>query len=271
MIRKLTILVLVLGMSSSAGAALSLVPEELTLSGAGDTGTIQVVSDAPGPYDCCIELVDLSVADYDGDPTSIFPPGDPRIIIVPYDPHFYCIFVASLDPANPILPGAHINVNLIGIAEGVTTLNLYASDGVTLLDSATITVLPETDCFPPAHPDYSEWVNVGKPDCWCNPRQCHGDADFSYGGSPKTGYYYVGPNDIGILVSVWLLKEPPFGPGIASSPYGICADFAHDLGGNPKTGFYRVGPTDLNILIKNWLVLEPDFGPGIPPDCLDVP
>ncbi|MHC4642908.1 MAG: hypothetical protein ACYS32_14795 [Planctomycetota bacterium] len=296
MIRKLTILVLVLGMSSSAGAALSLVPEELTLSSAGDTGTIQVVSDTDGGYGCWIELVDLTVADYDGDPTSIFPPGDPRIMIwhPPYDPHLYEIIVMSLDPANPILAGAHINVNLVGIAEGVTTLNLYAEDG-TLLDSATITVLPEPECFPPAHSDYSEWVNVGKPDCWCYPRQCHGDADGLMGGGSKCGYYdvepgdlnilisswleiepacgfhYVGPSDLNILISAWLVLEPAFGPGIDSILDGICADFAHDLGGNPKTGYYRVGPTDLNILIANWLVFEPPGGPGVPQDCLDVP
>jgi parallel beta-helix repeat protein len=124
-------------------------------------------------------------------------------------------------------------------------------------------------CFPSVHPDYSEWVNVGMPDCWCYPRQCHGDAFGYMGGSSKTGYYYVGPTDLsGGLAANWLVKEPPFGPGIAS---GICGDFAHDLGGSPKTGYYRVGPTDLNILIANWLVLEPPFGPGVPPDCLDVP
>ncbi|MHC4675321.1 MAG: hypothetical protein ACYTBZ_22780, partial [Planctomycetota bacterium] len=33
------------------------------------------------------------------------------------------------------------------------------------------------DCFPCDHPDYAEWVAAGKPDCWCHPRQCHGDAD----------------------------------------------------------------------------------------------
>ncbi|MHC4315943.1 MAG: choice-of-anchor Q domain-containing protein [Planctomycetota bacterium] len=124
-------------------------------------------------------------------------------------------------------------------------------------------------CFPSTHSDYSEWVNVGMPDCWCYPRQCHGDAFGDMGGSSKTGYYAVGPTDLsGGLVANWLVKEPPFGPGIGS---GICADFAHDLGGSPKTGYYRVGPTDLNILIANWLVLEPDRGPGVPPDCLDVP
>ncbi|MHC4283855.1 MAG: hypothetical protein ACYSWZ_12905 [Planctomycetota bacterium] len=50
MMRKFSILALVLGMTSSAGAALSLVPESLTLSSAGDTGTIQVVSDVDGAY-----------------------------------------------------------------------------------------------------------------------------------------------------------------------------------------------------------------------------
>jgi hypothetical protein len=126
-------------------------------------------------------------------------------------------------------------------------------------------------CLGLAHPLSCEYIEVGAPVCWCNPRQCHGDADYQLSGSPKTGFYYVGPNDIGILVSAWLVKEPPFGPGIASTPYGICADFAHDLGGSAKTGFYRVGPTDLNILITNWLVLEPNFGPGVPPDCMGVP
>jgi hypothetical protein len=123
-------------------------------------------------------------------------------------------------------------------------------------------------CLGLAHPDSCEWIEVGTPACWCFLRQCHGDADGQLSGSPKTGFYYVGPNDIGILVSAWLVKEPPFGPGIASVPYGICADFAHDQGGSAKTGFYRVGPTDLNILIENWLVLEPNFGPGVPPDCM---
>jgi hypothetical protein len=293
--KKFVILVLVLGMTSTAGAALSL-SGDLTLSSAGDTGTIQGVSDVDGPYDGWIELVDLTVADYDGDPT-FTALGNPIGIsqMTKYDAHVYYFFVASTDPANPILPGAHINVNLIGIAEGETTLNLYAGDGVTLLDSATITVLPETDCFPPAHPDYSEWVNVDKPDCWCYPRQCHGDADGLMGGSSKCGYDYVetgdlsilisswleiepdcgfsavSPHDLSILISAWLVLEPAFGPGIASIPNGICADFAHDQGGSHKTGFYRVGPTDLNILIANWLVNEPPGGPGVPPDCLDVP
>jgi hypothetical protein len=126
-------------------------------------------------------------------------------------------------------------------------------------------------CFPACHPDHDQWVEVGKPDCWCYPRQCHGDADGASGGSTKSGVYYVGPADLNLLVSSWLVKEPPHGAGITSVPDGICADFAHDMGGSTKSGLYRVGPTDLNILISDWLNKEPPHGLGIEPDCLDCP
>ncbi|MHC4088351.1 MAG: LamG domain-containing protein, partial [Planctomycetota bacterium] len=96
------------------------------------------------------------------------------------------------------------------------------------------------ECTFYGHPDYLEWLSVGKPDCWCCPRQCHGNATPTCeppGGSAKTGFYYVGPLDLNTLVAAWLVLEPGFGPGIASVPNGICADFAHDLGGSAKTGF----------------------------------
>jgi hypothetical protein len=142
--RKFLIVSLVLGMSSTAGAALSLVPGDLTLSGAGDRGTIQVVSDADGGYGCLIELVDLTIADYDGDPT-FTPEGNPNgdSHVHKFDAHVYDFIVSSINPGAPILAGVHINVNLIGVAEGVTTLDLYDISGMILLDSATVTVLPE--------------------------------------------------------------------------------------------------------------------------------
>ncbi|UCG58406.1 MAG: tandem-95 repeat protein [Phycisphaerales bacterium] len=132
-------------------------------------------------------------------------------------------------------------------------------------------VAPAFECLPDCHADYLEWVAVGKPACWCYQRQCHGDADGVSGGSTKSGVYYVGPADLNVVVSSWLLKEPPHGAGISSVPNGICADFAHDAGGSTKSGLYRVGPTDLNILITNWLKKEPPHGPGIHPDCLNCP
>ncbi|UCG55809.1 MAG: hypothetical protein JSU70_13170 [Phycisphaerales bacterium] len=131
--------------------------------------------------------------------------------------------------------------------------------------------IPAAECFPSCRADYSEWLSVGKPDCWCYDRQCHGDADGARSGSAKAGYYHVGTADLNVLIASWLVKEPPFGPGIASVPDGICADIAHDRAGSDKSGYYRVGPSDLNILVANWLKKEPPFGPGIEPDCLDCP
>ncbi len=123
-----------------------------------------------------------------------------------------------------------------------------------------------SDLFPAGHPDYAEWVAVGKPQCWAYPRQCHGDADGLKQGS-KSGFHYVGTDDLNVLMAAWQVKEPPDGPGIAAIQNGICADFARDKGGNDKTGWYRVGTTDLNVLLENWLVKEPPDGPGVPGDC----
>ncbi|MHC4113465.1 MAG: hypothetical protein ACYSUY_20520, partial [Planctomycetota bacterium] len=99
--KKFSILLLVLGMTSTAGATLSLVPDSLLLHPHGQPGVIQVVSDADGGYGCWIGIEDLFVAEYDGDPTftqplapypCVMPPYDP------YDPHWYGeIIVASLD------------------------------------------------------------------------------------------------------------------------------------------------------------------------------
>lgn len=116
-------------------------------------------------------------------------------------------------------------------------------------------------------PDEAEHIAVGSPDCWCDARQCHGNADGAIAGSAKTGQYYVGTGDLNILIAAWLVKEPPNGPGIASVQDGICADFARDIAGSAKTGQYRVGTSDLNILVNNWLVKEPPHGPGVAADC----
>ena len=124
----------------------------------------------------------------------------------------------------------------------------------------------EADLLAETHPDYAEWVAVGKPACWAYPRQCHGDAD-GLKETSKTGSYYVGLQDLNVLVAAWEVKEPPFGPGIAAVENGICADFARDLDGSAKTGYYRVGITDLNILVANWLVKEAPEGPGVAGDC----
>jgi hypothetical protein len=162
------------------------------------------------------------------------------------------------------------------------------SSGVVMEDPDEVVTVDSTGCcvdFLPeecywGQPDYDEWEAVGKPLCWCYPRQCHGNATGEPPeGGVKAGYWYVGLGDLNVLISAWKVLEPatgttPSGPGIGSVPGGACADFSHSAEGGVKAGYWRVGLGDLNILITNWKVLEPatgttPSGPGVPPDCLD--
>jgi len=112
----------------------------------------------------------------------------------------------------------------------------------------------------------------------CFPSEHDATGEPPEGGS-KAGYWYVGLQDLNVLISAWKILEPadpptPSGPGIGSVPGGICADFGHSAEGGAKAGFWRVGIDDLNILIDNWKVLEPadpptPSGPGVPPNCLE--
>jgi len=129
----------------------------------------------------------------------------------------------------------------------------------------------EPGCYHCCLDDYFEWLSVGKPDCWCYPRQCHGDADGLKQGSAFAGYMYVATNDLDVVIDAWQVKEPPKGPGIATIPNGICADFDHAKQGSAFAGYMRVSTNDLNVLISSWQVKEPPKGPGVDPNCLDCP
>lgn len=95
-------------------------------------------------------------------------------------------------------------------------------------------------------PDYDQWGEVGEPTCWCNPRQCGGDADGKYEGKNK---YWVSNNDLEILIEAWLKTfEQIEGQEHEGIPL-ICADFDHYYEGKNK---YRVSNNDLEILIDNW-------------------
>jgi hypothetical protein len=136
-------------------------------------------------------------------------------------------------------------------------------------EDMSFVLFTEPGCFPSCHNDYFEWLLVGKPACWCYPRQCHGDADGLKQGSALTGYMYVGTNDLAILISGWKILEPPKGPGLSGNM--ICADFDHAKQGSALTGYMRVGTNDLSKLIAYWKVLEPPKGPGVDPNCLNCP
>jgi hypothetical protein len=121
-------------------------------------------------------------------------------------------------------------------------------------------------CFPSYDPNYNAWVALGEPNCWCYPRQCHGDADGKKQGNSVTGIYWVGENDLNIFSKGWKVYEPPKGPGLQGEP-NICGDYARDQQGNTVTGIYRVGENDLNKFTAYWKKLEPPKGSGTPPDC----
>lgn len=160
---------------------------------------------------------------------------------------------------------AALSVTLNEVRGGVVLTTLEPAE-VDLTQVTGQSVAGAIDLLANTSPDYIEWVSVGKPACWTYPRQCYGDAD----GQSETdgaGVYYVGQADLDILLAAYEVKEAPFGPGIASIPNGICADFGRDKEGNDAVGYHRVGASDLNILVENWLVKEAPDGPGVPTDC----
>lgn len=128
---------------------------------------------------------------------------------------------------------------------------------------ASIAAPGPSECFNNNLGHYAAWVQFGKPDCWCYRYNCRGDANNAQEGNALGGFYWVGQNDLSRVIAAWQIKEPPKGPGIATIPNGICADFARDQEGNALGGFYRVGQNDLNILIASWQIKEAPKGPGI--------
>ena len=120
-------------------------------------------------------------------------------------------------------------------------------------DYATLSgvVMPYGGCYPAGMADWAEWDTVGRPPCWCNPRQCHGDAD---GLAQGRFIYWVSTDDLDILSDAW-------GKGLGALVGNeICADFDHLAQGR---FLYRVSTDDLDILSAGW-----NLG-GLPdPNCL---
>ena len=164
-------------------------------------------------------------------------------------------------------------------------------------DSTWTITVEEGDCMQEAGIDisdpvrYTHFLAAGSPECWCEPRQCHGDADNALiGTSTKTGYYAVGGPDLDVLLGGWGVLEPPDDIGIAAVPdiagtKAACANFDNDavadplvpgsgtlpggrIGTSTKTGYYYVGGGDLDILLAYWGILEPPDDVGVPGDCV---
>jgi hypothetical protein len=92
-------------------------------------------------------------------------------------------------------------------------------------------------------------------DCWTMPYQCYGDVDGLAGGSSKTGFYHVTPEDLSILMQLW---DPSKGwPRYPSATYNPCADFNRD---------FVINDNDVDIADTYLQVLDSDL-PGTCPAC----
>lgn len=204
----------------------------------------------------------------------------------------FSISVGFLDQAGNqagIAANGSITVKLTGTADscfdieldtlrgGVVGDNVVAPAAGWKISQCVVFAVPEP--IKSTAPIYADWVKYGKPNCWAYARNCRGDADGKRQGTAKTGYWYVGTDDLNILLPAWQVREPatgttPSGPGILSVTNGICADFARNVQGTAKTGYWRVGTDDLNIFLANWQVREPatgttPSGPGVA-DCMNT-
>jgi hypothetical protein len=146
MMKKVLVLLLVMGLASGASAALTFVDVPTDPINIGESIAITLNNSEDGSYGGWLEITDQTVADYDGDPvftTAGDPEGKSTVDLYVPDPSWYEFTVASTDADNPVVAGDHLVINIAGLSEGTTTLSVYANDGVTLLDSASITVVPE--------------------------------------------------------------------------------------------------------------------------------
>lgn len=149
-----------------------------------------------------------------------------------------------------------------GPATGILTEDLLRggivdTQGQPLTSNLPLAFTVTLDCFPndPSHAQqYTDWVAMGKPTCWCTPYHCDGDADTLEQGF-LSGKHRVGTNDLNILVSHWQEKETD--PG-----FDACADIDHKSQG-AFSSEHRIGTNDLNILIDHWQKTEGQ----LPGDC----
>ena len=98
------------------------------------------------------------------------------------------------------------------------------------------------ECMMATHPDYAAWDALGKPDCWCNRRQCRGDMD-----GLMEGPFHVSLNDL-------IAFRPCYGQMVTSEPCK-CADFDHML-----EGPFAVSLNDL-------ILFRPNYGQMVITEC----
>jgi len=107
----------------------------------------------------------------------------------------------------------------------------------------------ESACFPSDHPDYDEWVSVGKPPCWCYQYQCKGDTNNRFIDRDVYGKHnriYITMLDLKTFMAAW--QEVNTEPGFEEC---ICADFDHDHIESDQIK-KRISLEDLQIFGAGW-------------------
>jgi hypothetical protein len=139
-------LVLVVALASVAPADLTLVGVPSEPIGLGDRITITVSNSTGGAYAGWLEIVTPAVVAFDGEPEftpAANPAGASQMKYWPEYGAWYEFSVVSFPPSPAVQAGDHVLVLVLAVGEGTTKLNLYESDGVTLLDQRAIAVIPE--------------------------------------------------------------------------------------------------------------------------------
>jgi hypothetical protein len=144
--KKAFIAILICGFAPAVHADLAL--SEGVFDGVFDPVRYYLVSDTDDSYACWIWIDDLGIADYAAEPTFTQrgnPNGDSRVTY--YEDGWYEITVASFDPANPILSGDHVVIEVACLRMGESHLRLYAEDAMTELDREFLFCIPEPTTF----------------------------------------------------------------------------------------------------------------------------
>jgi len=108
------------------------------------------------------------------------------------------------------------------------------------------------ECFPSGNSRYTDWVNLGRPLCWCESRQCHGNADNV--GQGKNNNIWVLNWDLDVLLAAWNKTDPistnTVVTGGGKTVLWVCADFDHKPQG--KNNNIRVLTGDLDVMLYYW-------------------
>ncbi|MDH4203563.1 MAG: hypothetical protein OEV87_11825 [Phycisphaerae bacterium] len=155
-----------------------------------------------------------------------------------------------------------LSVNAFGLSGGLYSYAFQIFDPEAEGSPKSIQVNLDIRCY--TGPDYTRWVVVGRPESWCTPYQCHGDADGQTEVIAKQSRR-VGYNDINVLLTGFN-QSYSGNPNLDGSDWDdlpdtwIAADFDHDREYVSKSLRY-VGYSDLNILLQYF------NNPDVPGDC----